>query len=40
MPKSKPNKGLLKRIKVTKGGKIKLQRAFGRSLSTDKLHNF
>ncbi len=30
MPKNKPNKGLLKRIKVTKTGKIKMNPAFGR----------
>lgn len=30
MPKSKPNKSLLKRIRITKSGKIKFRRAFGR----------
>lgn len=30
MPKNKPNKGLLKRIRVTKSGKIKFRRAGGR----------
>ena len=30
MPKMKPNKGLLKRIRFTKTGKVKFRRAFGR----------
>ncbi len=30
MPKNKPNKGLLKRIRITKSGRIKFSRAFGR----------
>ena len=30
MPKNKPNKGLLKRIRLTKSGKVKFTRAFGR----------
>jgi len=30
MPKNKPNKSLLKRIRFTKSGKIKFRRAFGR----------
>ena len=30
MPKNKPNKGLLKRIRFTKTGKVKFRRAFGR----------
>ncbi|MCP3905728.1 MAG: 50S ribosomal protein L35 [Planctomycetes bacterium] len=30
MPKNKPNKSLLKRIRFTKSGKIKFTRAFGR----------
>lgn len=30
MPKVKPNKGLLKRIKITKSGKVKFNKAFGR----------
>ena len=36
MPKSKPNKGLLKRIKITKNGKVKFSRAFGRHLRSGK----
>lgn len=36
MPKNKPNKGLLKRIRITKTGKIKLRRAFGRHLRSHK----
>ena len=36
MPKNKPNKGLLKRIRVTKSGKVKLSRAFGRHLRSHK----
>ena len=34
--KNKPHKGLLKRVRVTKTGKIKLQRAFGRHLRSHK----
>ncbi len=30
MPKNKPNKGLLKRIRMTKTGKVKMGRAYGR----------
>ncbi|MCH2135006.1 MAG: 50S ribosomal protein L35 [Phycisphaerales bacterium] len=30
MPKNKPNKGLLKRIRVTASGRVKHGRAFGR----------
>ena len=30
MPKNKPNKGLLKRIRMTKSGKVKMGRAYGR----------
>jgi ribosomal protein L35 len=30
MPKNKPNKSLLKRIRFTKSGKVKFRRAFGR----------
>ncbi len=36
MPKNKPNKGLLKRIRITKSGKIKFRRAFGRHLRSHK----
>ena len=36
MPKNKPNKGLLKRIKVTKTGKIKMHSAYGRHLRSKK----
>ena len=36
MPKNKPNKGLLKRVKITKSGKVKLSRAFGRHLRSHK----
>ena len=36
MPKNKPHKGLLKRVRVTKTGKIKLQRAYGRHLRSHK----
>ena len=36
MPKNKPNKGLLKRIQITKSGKIKFRRAFGRHLRSHK----
>ena len=34
--KNKPHKGLLKRVRVTKTGKIKLQRACGRHLRSHK----
>ncbi len=34
--KQKPHKGLLKRVRVTKSGKIKLQRACGRHLRSHK----
>jgi large subunit ribosomal protein L35 len=30
MPKNKPNKGLLKRIRITKSGRVKIGRAGGR----------
>jgi large subunit ribosomal protein L35 len=36
MPKNKPNKGLLKRIRITKSGKVKLTRACGRHLRSHK----
>jgi large subunit ribosomal protein L35 len=36
MPKNKPNKGLLKRVKLTKSGKVKMSRAFGRHLRSHK----
>ena len=36
MPKNKTHRGLLKRVKVTKSGKIKLQRACGRHLRSHK----
>lgn len=36
MPKNKPNKGLLKRIRLTKSGKVKMGRAFGRHLRSHK----
>ncbi len=36
MPKNKPNKGLLKRIRITKSGKVKFRRAFGRHLRSHK----
>ena len=36
MPKNKPHKGLLKRVRITKTGKIKLSRAFGRHLRSHK----
>ena len=36
MPKNKPNKGLLKRIRFTKSGRIKFRRAFGRHLRSHK----
>ena len=36
MPKNKPCKGLLKRIRFTKSGKVKFRRAFGRHLRSGK----
>lgn len=36
MPKNKPTKGLLKRIRFTKSGKVKFRRAFGRHLRSHK----
>ncbi len=36
MPKNKSHKGLLKRVRVSKTGKIKLQRAYGRHLRSHK----
>ena len=36
MPKNKPNKGLLKRVKITKSGRIKMSRAAGRHLRSKK----
>ena len=36
MPKNKPNKGLLKRVRITKSGKVKMSRAFGRHLRSHK----
>ena len=36
MPKQKPHKGLLKRVRITKSGKIKLQSACGRHLRSHK----
>jgi large subunit ribosomal protein L35 len=36
MPKNKSHKGLLKRVRVTKNGKIKLHRAYGRHLRSHK----
>ena len=36
MPKQKTNKGLMKRIKITKSGKVKFKRAFGRHLKSHK----
>ena len=36
MPKNKSHKGLLKRVRVSKTGKIKLQRACGRHLRSHK----
>ncbi len=34
--KNKPHKGLLKRVRITKSGKIKLQKACGRHLRSHK----
>ena len=36
MPKQKPNKGVLKRVRITKSGKIKYHRAGGRHLRSGK----
>lgn len=36
MSKLKPNKGLLKRIRITKSGKVIYNRAFGRHLRSHK----
>jgi len=36
VPKNKPNKGLLKRIRMTKSGKVKMGRAYGRHLRSHK----
>ena len=36
MPKNKPCKGLLKRVRFTKSGKVKFRRAFGRHLRSHK----
>lgn len=36
MPKCKPNKSLLKRVKITKSGRVKFQRACGRHLRSGK----
>ena len=36
MPKNKPCKGLLKRIRFTKSGKVKFRRSFGRHLRSHK----
>jgi len=36
MPKNKPNKGLLKRIRITKTGRVKSKPAFGRHLRSHK----
>ncbi|MHC4108339.1 MAG: large ribosomal subunit protein bL35 [Planctomycetota bacterium] len=36
MAKNKPHKGLLKRSRITKSGRIKLQRACGRHLRSHK----
>ena len=36
MPKNKPCKGLLKRIRFTKSGKVKFRRTFGRHLRSGK----
>jgi large subunit ribosomal protein L35 len=36
MPKNKSHKGLLKRVRVTKTGKVKLHRAYGRHLRSHK----
>ena len=36
MPKNKPHKGLLKRARITKSGRVKFQRACGRHLRSHK----
>jgi large subunit ribosomal protein L35 len=36
MPKNKSHKGLLKRVRISKTGRIKLQRACGRHLRSHK----
>jgi len=36
VPKNKPNKGLLKRIRFTKSGKVKFRRVCGRHLRSHK----
>ncbi len=36
MAKNKPHKGLLKRVRITKSGRIKFHRAFGRHLRSHK----
>ncbi|MCZ6835106.1 MAG: 50S ribosomal protein L35 [Planctomycetota bacterium] len=36
MPKNKPCKGLVKRIRITKNGKVKFRRAFGGHLRSHK----
>ncbi len=36
MPKNKTHQGLLKRVRITKSGRIKLQRACGRHLRSHK----
>ncbi|MHC5003155.1 MAG: large ribosomal subunit protein bL35 [Planctomycetota bacterium] len=36
MPKNKPNKGLMKRIRITKSGRIKMGRSGGRHLRSHK----
>lgn len=36
MPKTKSHKGLLKRIRLTKSGKVKFTRAYGRHLRSHK----
>ena len=39
MPKNKTHKGLMKRIRITKSGKIKLRRVHGRHLRSHKSGN-
>ena len=36
MPKNKPCKGLLKRVRFTKSGKVRFRRSFGRHLRSHK----
>ena len=36
MPKNKPNKGLLKRIRISKNGRVKYGRAGGRHMRSHK----